>query len=90
MNLNKQNKKKTIIFLDEPNYIYNFFNTINYYLIGGYNFNNNNTNLLITLLLILLLIGTYSILYTIIFYYDDNINCEYISPNCPNFKFSYI
>lgn len=90
MNLNKQNKKKTMIFLDEPNYIYRVFNTINYYLIGGYNFNNNNTNLLITLLLILLLIGTYSMLYTIFFYYDNNTNCEYISPNCPNLIFSYI
>jgi len=90
MSTNKINKKKSRLFLEEPNYTYRFFNKLNYYLIGGYNFNNNNSNLIMTLLIVLLLIGTYSILYTIVYYYSNYIRCEYKSPNCDDYIFRYV
>jgi len=90
LNTNKLNKKKSRLFLEEPNYIYRVFNKINYYLIGGYNFNNNNYNLCVTLLIVLLLIGIYSILYALIYYYGNNVKCKYISSsNCQHKRFSY-
>tara|TARA_B100001093_G_C26489322_1_gene868349 strand:+ start:189 stop:476 length:288 start_codon:yes stop_codon:yes gene_type:complete len=89
INTTKINKKKSGLFLEEPNYIYRVFNKINYYLIGGYNFNNNNSNLFLTIIIILSLIAIYSILYTIIFFHGNYVECRYISPNCNDKKFSY-
>ena len=81
--------KNKSIFLDEPNSVYRFFNKLNYYILGGINFNKNNTNLFVTIFIILLLIALYINLYFILKNIVKFLECHYVSSNCENNIFLY-